>query len=49
MNLHPRIDSITGALEIYYAAAITTGLEPFETLLDKIERDIARYREYWRK
>ena len=46
MNLHPRIDSVKGALEIEYAAAITTGLEPFETLLNKIEIDIARYREY---
>jgi len=49
MNLNPRIDSISGALGDEYMAAITTGLEPFEMLLDKIETDIARYREYGRK
>jgi hypothetical protein len=45
MNLHPRIDSINGALQGEYMTAITTGLEPFEQLLDEIETGIARYRE----
>lgn len=49
MNLKPRIDSIIGALDSEYMAAAPSELsEPFERLLDKIETDIARYREYRR-
>ena len=44
ITLHPRIDSIHGALEIEYAAARKDDLEPFERLLDRIETAIARYR-----
>ena len=49
MNLQPRIDSISGALGVEYLAAAPGGMsEPFEVLLNKIEIDIAQYREYLR-
>lgn len=49
MNLHPRIDSISSALDIEYMAATKIEFDAFEMLLDEIERGIAMYREHWRK
>ena len=46
MNLQPRIDSISAGLRAEYTIALATDLEPFEQLIDRIETDIARYREY---
>ena len=46
MNLELRIDSISDGLRAEYQAALITDLEPFERLVNRIETDIARYREY---
>jgi len=48
MNLHPRIDSISGALDSEYMAAKKVEFESFELLLQDIEKDIARYRDHRR-
>lgn len=47
MNLLPRIHSINDGLrDEYRNTAMTTDQEPFERLIDRIETDISRYREY---
>jgi hypothetical protein len=47
MNLLPRINSISDGLhDEYRKTAMTTDQEPFEQLINRIETDISRYREY---
>lgn len=49
MNLLSRVDGIGGMLHTEYQVALTNDPEPFERLLDQIETNISRYREYRRK